>query len=327
MLVCKDNLFFSINAFGKAIFYYLCVVTITSTVEKSIYAIMRIFLSLILLSISALCSSAQLLYKISGNDLPRPSYVFGTHHGAPLSILDSIPSLADCFDSSQVVIGEVDLTSLQPDLLMQMAGIMKAQDGERLSQLVSREEYNKMGTSFFDLTGMHLESFEDVKPMVISNLLSAILLKEEFPETDSATQLDKTFQLRGIYDGKSVIGLETATQQAVMLFEGIPAADQAQNLKEELSDIEGLRSQLHSLNKAYFNQDIESLLRLSQEDREESEFMKKLIDDRNQTWADILPGLMQSNSCFIAVGALHLPGASGLLKILEEKGYAIYPIK
>ena len=313
MLVCKDNLFFSINAFGKAIFYYLCVVTITSTVEKSIYAIMRIFLSLILLSISALCSSAQLLYKISGNDLPRPSYVFGTHHGAPLSILDSIPSLADCFDSSQVVIGEVDLTSLQPDLLMQMAGIMKAQDGERLSQLVSREEYNKMGTSFFDLTGMHLESFEDVKPMVISNLLSAILLKEEFPETDSATQLDKTFQLRGIYDGKSVIGLETATQQAVMLFEGIPAADQAQNL--------------NSLNKAYFNQDIESLLRLSQEDREESEFMKKLIDDRNQTWADILPGLMQSNSCFIAVGALHLPGASGLLKILEEKGYAISPIK
>jgi hypothetical protein len=43
--------------------------------------------------------NAQLLYKISGNGLEKPSYIVGTYHLAPGNFADSIPGLKDAFAS------------------------------------------------------------------------------------------------------------------------------------------------------------------------------------------------------------------------------------
>ena len=48
----------------------------------------RISTFVMLLCIVVLSANAQLLWKVSGNNLPKASYVLGTHHFAPLSILD-----------------------------------------------------------------------------------------------------------------------------------------------------------------------------------------------------------------------------------------------
>lgn len=54
---------------------------------------MKKTLAIVVLLCITLGAQAQLLWKVSGNGLDRPSYVFGTHHLAPLSIKDSIASL------------------------------------------------------------------------------------------------------------------------------------------------------------------------------------------------------------------------------------------
>ena len=41
----------------------------------------------------AFCANAQLLWKISGNGLNKPSFVIGTHHIAPASMLDTSKAL------------------------------------------------------------------------------------------------------------------------------------------------------------------------------------------------------------------------------------------
>ena len=56
----------------------------------------------------AFCANAQLLWKISGNGLEKPSYVFGTHHVAPASMLDSIPGFNQAIADCDVVYGEVE---------------------------------------------------------------------------------------------------------------------------------------------------------------------------------------------------------------------------
>ena len=48
------------------------------------------------------------LWKISGNKLEKPSYLFGTHHLAPLSFLDSIDGWEEAFIATQQTIGELD---------------------------------------------------------------------------------------------------------------------------------------------------------------------------------------------------------------------------
>jgi hypothetical protein len=52
------------------------------------------------------------------------------------------------------------------------------------------------------------------------------------------------------------------------------------------------------------------------------EFVKK----RNEDWMRQLPGLLEKNNCFIAVGFGHLCNQCGLIKQLESLGYIIEPV-
>ena len=64
---------------------------------------MKKTLVLVMLLCITLGAQAQLLWKVSGNGLDRPSYVMGTHHLAPLSIKDSIAGMKQAMDETQQV--------------------------------------------------------------------------------------------------------------------------------------------------------------------------------------------------------------------------------
>ena len=68
--------------------------------------------TLVLLMSIALGANAQLLWKISGNGLQQPSYIFGTYHLSPLSITDSIASLPQAMADARQVYGEVVMADM-----------------------------------------------------------------------------------------------------------------------------------------------------------------------------------------------------------------------
>ena len=85
-----------------------------------------------------------------------------------------------------------------------------------------------------------------------------------------------------------------------------------------------------SLNKLYKAGKLNDLLLLSKgkgaiTDMTDEEF-RRMADDRNADWITKLPKMLKESSCFIAVGALHLPGQNGLLKLLEKEGYKLSPV-
>jgi len=51
------------------------------------------------------------------------------------------------------------------------------------------------------------------------------------------------------------------------------------------------------------------------------------LDERNNNWINQLPGMMEKQSLFVAVGALHLVGNSGLVNQLSRLGYTVKPLK
>ena len=53
----------------------------------------------------------------------------------------------------------------------------------------------------------------------------------------------------------------------------------------------------------------------------------EMLDIRNKEWVTQLPELMKLNSCFIAVGALHLPGENGLIQLLRRAGYKVVAVR
>jgi len=68
-----------------------------------------------------------------------------------------------------------------------------------------------------------------------------------------------------------------------------------------------------------------------QDEIEQSPDMKgqeeALLINRNKNWIPRMEGAMQGNSILFAVGAGHLGGDFGVIKLLRDKGYKLTPIK
>ena len=55
----------------------------------------------------------------------------------------------------------------------------------------------------------------------------------------------------------------------------------------------------------------------------EDEFMRALLQDRNATMAERAAPLLAAGGAFIAVGALHLSGKTGLIERFRAMGYTV----
>ena len=66
---------------------------------------MKKLLGILLFISIALSANAQLLWKVSGKGLEKPSYIFGTYHLSPLSIKDSIAAMPQAMSETAQVYG------------------------------------------------------------------------------------------------------------------------------------------------------------------------------------------------------------------------------
>lgn len=295
---------------------------------------LRIFTILFALIALALPGNAQLLYKVEGNGLSSPSYILGTHHRAPLEILDSVPSWKAAFDQSGQVVGEVDLSGGQLAMAMKMQPYMMAPVDSTLSKVLSKDDYSRASREFKEIVPdnmLDLSTLDMLKPMAISTMVTKVIYDKEMKPQDSQEQLDSYFQTLAQESGKKIVGLETVEQQADLVFCSRPITDQAKSLLEMLDNPEEVAEQASKLTDAYMRQDLAALLEISEKEKEGDDsadtFFHLVLDKRNADWLSKLPGIMAETPSFIAVGALHLAGDKGLVEGLRSKGYTVTPLK
>lgn len=287
-----------------------------------------LFLAVILASVVG--CSAQVFYKVSGNGLEHPSWIFGTHHLAPLSILDSIPSARQALEESDQVVGELDMTVGQMALGMALQPFMMAPADSTLRDLIAPEDFDRISKVFEQyapMPGMTLETFSMMRPMVASSVVSIGAISRSMPGFNPQEQLDTYFQTVAKEKGKKVTGLETPELQGRLLYTTTPLVVQATSLVEMLDNPDKIVEQGKKLNKYYMAQDIESLLTLMEGEEETSEFMEALLDRRNADWLTKLPAILSEGSNFVAVGALHLVGDKGIVNGLRKLGYTVEPVR
>lgn len=80
---------------------------------------MKKLLGILLFISIALSANAQLLWKVSGKGLEKPSYIFGTYHLSPLSIKDSIAAMPQAMNETTQVYGEVVMSEMATPAFMQ----------------------------------------------------------------------------------------------------------------------------------------------------------------------------------------------------------------
>ena len=86
---------------------------------------------------------AQLLWRVDGNGLERPSYLFGTHHVAPVNVLDSIQGLADAVASVDAAYGELDMLHGASERTRQLMPMMAVAPADSVLSRVLPEGYMK----------------------------------------------------------------------------------------------------------------------------------------------------------------------------------------
>jgi uncharacterized protein YbaP (TraB family) len=272
-------------------------------------------------------SQAQLLWKVSGNGLKHPSYLFGTHHLIPIQFLDSVPGLYKAFNESEVVVGELALNSIDATSRIQNAASMP--NHTKMTDLLKGEKYTLVDGELRSLMKLGLKEFSMMNPTLILSLYQIELYKKKHNITDD-TQSDSYFQLIANEKDKKVVGLETVEQQIEVLFGNGSLERQADILYETVAHKQDMLNEMALLDRLYKTGKIDKLVELSKgtgqkTDPTDDEYAK-LVDNRNAAWLKKLPDLFKGASCFVAVGAAHLGGKNGLIKQLEKEGYHVKPV-
>lgn len=271
-------------------------------------------------------TNAQILYKVTGNGLDKPSYLFGTHHLAPLKVYLDNESAKTAFTAAEQVVGEIDMTGDQMAMAMKMQPYMMAPADSTLSKIIPTDKFAEADSllkNLIPMPGISLKNFEPLKPMVVTQQVSVFVIMQNMPEYKADEQLDMYFQVTGKKEGKQIIPLETVEQQAEILFNTTSIISQAEDMLELLRNPSEMITQAKKLNEAYFAEDLVALYDLTKEDNSDPEFFEKLLNERNNNWIKTLPAIMSKGSSFIAVGCLHLAGEIGLVEQLRKLGYTV----
>lgn len=284
-------------------------------------------ISVLLLGYSS--AEAQLLWKISGNGLEKPSYIFGTHHMAPVSVLDSVPGFKEALASVDKVYGEMvmaDAMSPESQQMMMMAAI--APQDSTLTAVLSPAAIDSLNNILAKYLGpqMTAAALNPMKPAMVSTLLAAAQTQSAFPQYNAAQQLDGEIQSRAAAIGKEVGGLETMADQCQALFGGSILA-QANDLMQAVRNDEIAIDVVKQLASAYLAGDLQAMLDIMENPATgfNDEQADRMLNRRNADWMRVLAGMLPAMSILIAVGAGHLPGDKGLISLLRREGYTVEP--
>lgn len=278
-------------------------------------------------------AKAQLLWKISGNGLDRPSYVIGTHHLAPLSIKDSIASLQQVIDQTEQVYGELVMEdATNPESVMKMQQAMVLPADTTLKSLYTQAQYDTIAAVVKTYIGVDLALFDKLKPAAVTTQLALALAMKSLKGFNPQEQLDTWFQTQARQAGKKVGSLETVDMQVNVLYNSQTLARQALLLHCAATHIEQGIDQTLRMTNAYMKQDLDGLISIIEEKMNNScdstpEEQEALIYGRNANWARQLPDIMKQAPTLFVVGAGHLPGPQGLLKLLQKQGYRVEAMK
>lgn len=299
----------------------------------------RIFIVFAIAVFTAVCVNAQLLYRISGNGLEKPSYVVGTYHLAPASFVDSIPGAREALASVEQVCGELDMRDVQsPDSLAKLTEAMRLPGGKYLKDVLGEEEMAKLNGYMMTVMGVNFTNpmvesqLGRLSPAAIQNQLQLLQYIKLTPGFNPAALVDVYFQTEAAKAGKPVIGFETMDMQIAVLYKGVPLERQKELLMCMIDNQEYTIQQMRGIADAYFAQDMERLVEVADESVGNNcdstpEEKDALIYDRNADWAGKFPAIAGEKATLFVVGALHLPGERGLLQLLKNSGYIVDGLK
>ncbi|MCW5923117.1 MAG: TraB/GumN family protein [Saprospiraceae bacterium] len=267
----------------------------------------------------------SLVWKISGNGLKKPSYLYGTIHLIPKSEFQFPPAAREALDNVRRVAFEIDMkemTNFRTQIGLMSKAFMAG--GKTLKDLLPADDYDYVKDKMKE-KGLPGGMFERMKPMFLSTLFSSD------DDSGAATNTRMTSVEMELYRMTrrrklETAGLETATYQ-MAIFDSIPYETQAKMLVESLRTAEDNPSgenELAKMLKLYRDQDIGAMqAMIGDAQYGMGGYEDILLKNRNHNWIPIMGRMMRETPTLFAVGAGHLGGEHGVVALLRREGYRV----
>ncbi len=262
----------------------------------------------------------SLLWEITGKNLSKPSYFFGTMHLMCAEDAELTSTVKSVIQNCNQIYLEVDLDNAS-ELLTGILDL-SSNNGQSLANVLSADDYNKV-KSFFEKfqPSVPFSILEKQPPLMISSSLYELLLPCEQKNGVEMKIIDEAYKQK-----KETKGLETVAFQA-SIFDSIPYKEQAEDLMKSINSLEKNRASMNEMIRVYKDQDVEKLYTMSINDESAtSGYMDILLYKRNSNWVNQFSGIAKDNFTLFAVGAGHLGGDKGVLNLLRKEGYTVRPI-
>lgn len=276
-----------------------------------------------LLSLVAIGTTAQktenaLLWKVSGNGLSKPSYLFGTLHVLCDATLDQNTKNALNATSQLYLELDMDDPSLQQTL---MGGVMMK--GKTMSTLSSPEDFKLVDDFLTANLGVSAKMVDPIMPQFVSIMLMTKML--DCPVQSIEGELMKITAEQN----EQVYGLETVEVQ-LAAFDAIPYDEQMKELIRTAKDnMAADKAKYKRMLQLYQNKDLNGLMAYMQEEENKmyADHADVMLDNRNAAWIPKIEAAAKDKPTFFGVGAAHLGGPKGVIALLRKKGYKVEAVK
>ncbi len=231
-------------------------------------------------------NSNQLLWKITGRKLKKPSYIYGTYHSNDPRVFKFSDSTYSVLLRSEAIVIEADMYSMFAEL--------------DTRSNTPHFEFDAAGTPYTTSKRATKTNYgsEDGRPQFLDlyiQLLAYNLNKKCFTLESVEDQL----AAYSVINKSKLLGISTPTEKIS---------------QEKLMEV-------------YLSGNIERIREMMERQLSSTkDGYQWMITERNFIMADGIDTLCKKNSLFIAVGAAHLAGPTGILQILKDRGYKVQQV-
>lgn len=273
-----------------------------------------------------LCTSAQVLYEISGKSSKGKSYLLATNRYVDMSFLDSVPNVFKCFGRCKKVITEFAMQDYEAIAALRKAALLP--DSVKLSDFYGETEYTFIDNSLRITLGMSFEHLCRMKPSYLTELYRTELMKI-WLHYDEQRTMETFFEQVAAERNIPVIGLDNIGETMYMLFDREPFHWQCKELIKVMEYPENEVKQERTIRDLYRNGQLTDIAFQVEGPNNTSSISfsdYKVFCQRNEQWVKRLAPHIAKGGAFITLNAIYIGGDKGLIEQLRKAGYRVRPV-
>lgn len=271
---------------------------------------------------TAKTANTGLLYRISGKNLKKPSYLFGTIHLICEKDMFPAEKLKSYINQTEQMMLEFDMddkAAIQKALKLSMLA-----DGKSTKDYLKPGEYAKIDEAFQNYLGISFDLLQNFKPMISGTYL---LTSPKIIGCQPPVVYDNFLAQTAVANKMPVHGLESVEEQ-IAVIDSVSLDEQIKGLNDIAANPQKSIDEFKELYRTYLTQNSDTIYSFAAVQLKALGYSQtKMLDERNVNWIPVIEKNIAATPSFIAVGAGHLGGKNGVVKLLRARGYKLTPIR